>query len=206
GQPSNDAQGYLELFGHQINQGHLAQELWSQIDNAALKGDIATIEKTVDETKSEIAQTVNKTLENQSTTIQQIQRVQRDTDNALNAMWAVKLQRMQDGRLYIAGIGSGIENTPEGIQSQILMMADRIAMINPANGNTIPLMVAQGDQLFMNEVLMKRASIDFGEITGNLRSSGFGRVGDGGWDLSRELNCFRSDDNNNVIRVKMGKL
>lgn len=158
GQPSNDAQGYLELFGHQINQGHLAQELWSQIDNAALKGDIATIEKTVDETKSEIAQTVNKTLENQSTTIQQIQRVQRDTDNALNAMWAVKLQRMQDGRLYIAGIGSGIENTPEGIQSQILMMADRIAMINPANGNTIPLMVAQGDQIFMNEVLVKYLS------------------------------------------------
>ncbi|EJW7171533.1 DUF1983 domain-containing protein, partial [Salmonella enterica] len=158
GQPSNDARGYLEFFDHQINQTHLAQELWSQIDNAALKGDIATIEKTVDETKSEIAQTVNKTLENQSTTIQQIQRVQRDTDNALNAMWAVKLQRMQDGRLYIAGIGSGIENTPEGIQSQILMMADRIAMINPANGNTIPLMVAQGDQIFMNEVLVKYLS------------------------------------------------
>lgn len=158
GQPSNDARGYLEFFDHQINQTHLAQELWSQIDNAALKGDIATIAKTVDETKSEIAQTVNKTLENQSTTIQQIQRVQRDTDNALNAMWAVKLQRMQDGRLYIAGIGSGIENTPEGIQSQILMMADRIAMINPANGNTIPLMVAQGDQIFMNEVLVKYLS------------------------------------------------
>ncbi|EMT0827743.1 host specificity protein J [Salmonella enterica] len=158
GQPSNDARGYLELFGHQINQGHLAQELWSQIDNAALKGDIATIEKTVDETKSEIAQTVNKTLENQSTTIQQIQRVQRDTDNALNAMWAVKLQRMQDGRLYIAGIGSGIENTPEGIQSQILMMADRLVMINPANGNTVPVFVAQGDQIFMNEVLVKYLS------------------------------------------------
>lgn len=158
GQPSNDARGYLEFFDHQINQTHLAQELWSQIDNAALKGDIATIEKTVDETKSEIAQTVNKTLENQSTTIQQIQRVQRDTDNALNAMWAVKLQRMQDGRLYIAGIGSGIENTPEGIQSQILMMADRLVMINPANGNTVPVFVAQGDQIFMNEVLVKYLS------------------------------------------------
>ncbi|EMT5614377.1 host specificity protein J [Salmonella enterica] len=158
GQPSNDARGYLEFFDHQINQTHLAQELWSQIDNAALKDDIATIEKTVDDTKSEIAQTVNKTLENQSTTIQQIQRVQRDTDNALNAMWAVKLQRMQDGRLYIAGIGSGIENTPEGIQSQILMMADRLVMINPANGNTVPVFVAQGNQLFMNEVLVKYLS------------------------------------------------
>ncbi|EAY4680342.1 DUF1983 domain-containing protein [Salmonella enterica subsp. enterica serovar Rubislaw] len=222
GQPSNDAQGYLELFGHQINQWHLAQELWSQIDNAALKGDIATIEKTVDETKSEIAQTVNKTLENQSTTIQQIQRVQRDTDNALNAMWAVKLQRMQDGRLYIAGIGSGIENTPEGIQSQILMMADRLVMINPANGNTVPVFVAQGDQIFMNEVLMKTATIDFANITGQIQSDNF-RPGAPGWRLSRnglvEINSGDGDgrstftgqrlevyDKNNVLQVRIGKL
>lgn len=158
GQCSDDAEGYLEFFSEKIQKTHLAQELWAQIDNSVLKGDIATIEKTVDDTKSEIAQTVNKTLENQSTTIQQIQRVQQDTDNALNAMWAVKLQRMQDGRLYIAGIGSGIENTLEGIQSQILMMADRLVMINPANGNTVPVFVAQGDQIFMNEVLVKYLS------------------------------------------------
>ena len=71
-------------------------------------------------------------------------------------MWAVKLQQTRDGRLYIAGIGAGIENTSDGIQSQILMQADRIAMINPENGNTTPLFVAQGDQLFMNDVFMKR--------------------------------------------------
>ncbi len=71
-------------------------------------------------------------------------------------MWAVKLQQMQDGRLYIAGIGAGIENTPDGMQSQVLLAADRIAMINPANGNTKPMFVGQGDQIFMNEVFLKR--------------------------------------------------
>ncbi len=70
-------------------------------------------------------------------------------------MWAVKLQQMQDGRLYIAGIGAGIENTPAGMQSQVLLAADRIAMINPANGNTKPMFVGQGDQIFMNEVFLK---------------------------------------------------
>ncbi len=71
-------------------------------------------------------------------------------------MWAVKLQQMQDGRLYIAGIGAGIENTPDGMQSQVLLAADRIAMINPANGNTKPMFVGQGDQIFMGQVFLKR--------------------------------------------------
>ncbi|WP_407345695.1 terminase gpA endonuclease subunit [Escherichia coli] len=52
-------------------------------------------------------------------------------------------------------IGAGIENTPDGMQSQVLLAADRIAMINPANGNTKPMFVGQGDQIFMNEVFLK---------------------------------------------------
>ncbi|WP_249436588.1 phage tail tip domain-containing protein, partial [Escherichia coli] len=84
------------------------------------------------------------------------QKVQVDTNNNLNSMWAVKLQQMKDGRLYIAGIGAGIENTPAGMQSQVLLAADRIAMINPANGNTKPMFVGQGDQIFMNDVFLKR--------------------------------------------------
>ncbi|EJK0960783.1 DUF1983 domain-containing protein, partial [Escherichia coli] len=105
---------------------------------------------------NEITQTVNKKLEDQSAAIQQIQKVQVDTNNNLNSMWAVKLQQMKDGRLYIAGIGAGIENTPAGMQSQVLLAADRIAMINPANGNTKPMFVGQGDQIFMNDVFLKR--------------------------------------------------
>lgn len=206
GRSSQDAQGYLEFFDGKIKKTHLAEMLWQQIDNTQLNDELADISKTVSDTKNEIEQTVNKTLEEQSATIRQIQKVQKDTTDDLEAMWAVKLQKMKDGRLYIAGIGAGIENTPAGVQSQILMMADRLVMINPADGNTVPLFVAQGGQIFMNEVLMKKVSVEFGEVTGNLRSPGFGRLGDGGWDLSRELNCFRSDDSNNVIRVKMGKL
>ncbi|WP_347940472.1 phage attachment tail tip protein J [Escherichia coli] len=155
GQPSNDAEGYLDFFKGEIGKTHLAQELWTQIDNGQLAPDLAEIRTSITNVSNEITQTVNKKLENQSAAIQQIQKVQVDTNNNLNSMWAVKLQQMQDGRLYIAGIGAGIENTPAGMQSQVLLAADRIAMINPANGNTKPMFVGQGDQIFMNEVFLK---------------------------------------------------
>ncbi|ELR3232693.1 DUF1983 domain-containing protein, partial [Escherichia coli] len=116
---------------------------------------IAQVRQYVDQKSSEIMTTTDQKLGDQEATIQQIQKVQTDTSNNLNSMWAVKLQQMQDGRLYIAGIGAGIENTPDGMQSQVLLAADRIAMINPANGNTKPMFVGQGDQIFMNEVFLK---------------------------------------------------
>ncbi|WP_063103241.1 phage attachment tail tip protein J [Escherichia coli] len=155
GQPSDDASGYLDFFKGEIGKSHLAQELWTQIDNGQLAPDLAEIRTSITDVSNEITQTVNKKLEDQSAAIQQIQKVQVDTNNNLNSMWAVKLQQMQDGRLYIAGIGAGIENTPDGMQSQVLLAADRIAMVNPANGNTRPMFVGQGDQIFMNEVFLK---------------------------------------------------
>ncbi|WP_370107303.1 host specificity protein J [Escherichia coli] len=156
GRASDDASGYLNFFKGEIGKTHLAQELWTQIDNGQLAPDLAEIRTSITDVSNEITQTVNKKLEDQSAAIQQIQKVQVDTNNNLNSMWAVKLQQMQDGRLYIAGIGAGIENTPDGMQSQVLLAADRIAMVNPANGNTKPMFVGQGDQIFMNDVFLKR--------------------------------------------------
>ena len=156
GRASDDASGYLDFFKGEIGKTHLAQELWTQIDNGQLAPDLTEIRTSITDVSNEITQTVNKKLEDQSAAIQQIQKVQVDTNNNLNSMWAVKLQQMQDGRLYIAGIGAGIENTPDGMQSQVLLAADRIAMVNPANGNTKPMFVGQGDQIFMNDVFLKR--------------------------------------------------
>ncbi|EOK8213790.1 DUF1983 domain-containing protein, partial [Escherichia coli] len=103
GRASDDAEGYLDFFKGEIGKTHLAQELWTQIDNGQLAPDLAEIRTSITNVSNEITQTVNKKLENQSAAIQQIQKVQVDTNNNLNSMWAVKLQQMQDGRLYIAG-------------------------------------------------------------------------------------------------------
>ncbi|EFF5182761.1 host specificity protein J, partial [Escherichia coli] len=99
GQPSDDASGYLDFFKGEIGKTHLAQELWTQIDNGQLAPDLAEIRTSITDVSNEITQTVNKKLEDQSAAIQQIQKVQVDTNNNLNSMWAVKLQQMKDGRL-----------------------------------------------------------------------------------------------------------
>ncbi|HAC6879136.1 TPA_asm: host specificity protein J [Salmonella enterica subsp. enterica serovar Java] len=160
GRASDDADGYLNFFKGQIEQTHLAQSLFSQIDNSLLEPDLAEIRQSVTATKNEIEQVVNKELDNQAATIQQLQQVQKDTDGKLRSMWSVKLQQMSNGQYVIAGLGVGIENTPAGMQSQILMMADRIAMVNPANGNTQPLFVAQGNQLFIGESFIKSVNVN----------------------------------------------
>ncbi|EER8633254.1 host specificity protein J, partial [Escherichia coli] len=156
GQPSNDGEGYLEFFREKIGKLHLAQGLWELIDNSQLADEMAEMKTTITETRNEITQTVSKTLENQSATIQQIQRVQKDTNDDLAALYMLKVQKTKDGIPYVAGIGAGIEDTDGQPLSNILLLADRIAMINPESGNSTPLFVAQGNQLFMNDVFLKR--------------------------------------------------
>ncbi|EGZ2875290.1 host specificity protein J, partial [Escherichia coli] len=156
GQPSNDGEGYLEFFREKIGKLHLAQGLWELIDNSQLADEMAEMKTSITETRNEITQTVNKTLENQSATIQQIQRVQKDTNDDLAALYMLKVQKTKDGIPYVAGIGAGIEDTDGQPLSNILLLADRIAMINPESGNSTPLFVAQGNQLFMNDVFLKR--------------------------------------------------
>ncbi|EOX2058512.1 phage tail protein [Escherichia coli] len=156
GRASNDAAGYLEFFREKIGKTHLAEALWAEIDNSQLKDEMAEMKTTITETRNEITQTVNKTLEDQSATIQQIQRVQTGTNNDLAALYMLKVQKTKDGIPYVAGIGAGIEDADGQPLSNILLQADRIAMINPENGNTTPLFVAQGNQLFMNDVFLKR--------------------------------------------------
>ncbi|EFZ5344558.1 TPA: host specificity protein J [Shigella sonnei] len=202
GRASDDAEGYLDFFKGEIGKTHLAQELWTQIDNGQLAPDLAEIRTSITDVSNEITQTVNKKLEDQSAAIQQIQKVQVDTNNNLNSMWAVKLQQMQDGRLYIAGIGAGIENTPDGMQSQVLLAADRIAMINPANGNTKPMFVGQGDQIFMNEVFLKRLTAP--TITSGGNPPAFSLTSDGrltakNADISGSVNANSGTLNNVTI-------
>ncbi|HHQ8530785.1 TPA: host specificity protein J, partial [Escherichia coli] len=212
GQPSDDASGYLNFFKGEIGKTHLAQELWTQIDNGQLAPDLAEIRTSITGVRNEITQTVNKKLEDQSAAIQQIQKVQVDTNNNLNSMWAVKLQQMQDGRLYIAGIGAGVENTPDGMQSQVLLAADRIAMINPANGNTKPMFVGQGDQIFMNEVFLKYLTAPTITSGGNPPTFSLtpdGRLSAKNADISGNVNANSGTLNNVTINQNcriLGKL
>ncbi|WP_250178709.1 phage tail tip domain-containing protein, partial [Escherichia coli] len=212
GRASNDAEGYLGLFREKIGKLHLAQGLWELIDNSQLADEMAEMKTSITETRNEITQTVSKTLEDQSATIQQIQRVQKDTNDDLAALYMLKVQKTKNGIPYVAGIGAGIEDTDGQPLSNILLLADRIAMINPEDGNTTPLFVAQGNQLFMNDVFLKRlfaASITSSGNPPTFSLTPEGRLTARNADISGNVNANSGTLNNVTINENcrvLGKL
>lgn len=127
GRASDDAEGYLDFFKGQITESHLGQELLEKVELT----------------------------EDNASRLEQFSKEWKDANDKWNAMWGVKIEQTEDGRHYVAGLGLSMEDTPEGKLSQFLVAANRIAFIDPSNGNTTPMFVAQGNQIFMNEVFLK---------------------------------------------------
>lgn len=130
GQASNDAAGYLDFFKGQITESHLGKELLEKVELT----------------------------EDNASRLDEFSKEWQDANGKWNAMWAVKIEQTEDGRHYVAGLGLSMEDTPDGKASQFLVAADRIAFINPKNGNETPGFVMQGDQIFMNEAFLKYLS------------------------------------------------
>ncbi|EHV3938851.1 host specificity protein J [Escherichia coli] len=128
GRASDDAEGYLDFFKGQITESHLGKELLEKVD--LTEGNASRLEEFSKEWK--------------------------DASDKWNAMWGVRIEQTKDGRHYVAGIGLSMEDTEDGKLSQFLVAANRIAFIDPANGNETPMFVAQGNQIFMNDVFLKR--------------------------------------------------
>lgn len=127
GQASNDAAGYLDFFKGEITESHLGKELLEKVELT----------------------------EDNASRLDEFSKEWQDANGKWNAMWGVKIEQTEDGKHYVAGLGLSMEDTEEGKLSQFLVAADRIAFINPANGNETPMFVAQGNQIFMNEVFLK---------------------------------------------------
>ncbi|WP_157940807.1 host specificity protein J, partial [Escherichia coli] len=90
--------------------------------------------------------------EDNASKLEEFSKEWKDANDKWNAMWGVKFEQTKDGKHYVAGIGLSMEDTV----SQFLVAANRIAFIDPANGNETPMFVAQGNQIFMNDVFLKR--------------------------------------------------
>ncbi|HAM9382261.1 TPA: DUF1983 domain-containing protein [Escherichia coli] len=128
GQASDDASGYLDFFKGQITESHLGKELLEKVELT----------------------------EDNASKLEEFSKEWKDASDKWNAMWGVKIEQTEDGRHYVTGLGLSMEDTEEGKLSQFLVAANRIAFIDPANGNETPMFVAQGNQIFMNDVFLKR--------------------------------------------------
>lgn len=174
GQASNDAAGYLDFFKGQITESHLGKELLEKVELT----------------------------EDNASRLEEFSKEWQDANGKWNAMWGVKIEQTGDGRHYVAGLGLSMEDTPDGKASQFLVAADRIAFINPQNGNQTPGFVMQGDQIIMNEIFLKYLSAP--TITSGGNPPAFSLTPDGrltakNADISGHINAISGALNNVVI-------
>ncbi|ECE6502978.1 host specificity protein J [Salmonella enterica subsp. salamae] len=174
GQARNDAAGYLDLIKGKITESHLGKELLEKVELT----------------------------EDNASRLDEFSKEWQDANGKWNAMWGVKIEQTGDGRHYVAGLGLSMEDTPDGKASQFLVAADRIAFINPQNGNQTPGFVMQGDQIFMNEAFLKYLSAP--TITSGGNPPAFSLTPDGrltakNADISGHINAISGALNNVVI-------
>ncbi|HHU4808437.1 TPA: phage attachment tail tip protein J [Escherichia coli] len=184
GQPSDDAEGYLNFYKGLINKTHLGKELLEKVELT----------------------------EDNASKLEEFSKEWKDASDKWNAMWGVKIEQTKDGKHYVAGIGLSMEDTEEGKLSQFLVAANRIAFIDPSNGNTRPMFVGQGDQIFMNDVFLKRLTAP--TITSGGNPPAFSLTPDGrltakNADISGSVNANSGTLNNVTINENcrvLGKL
>ncbi|ELH6696749.1 host specificity protein J, partial [Escherichia coli] len=184
GRASDDAEGYLDFFKGQITESHLGKELLEKVELT----------------------------EDNASRLEQFSKEWKDANDKWNAMWGVKIEQTKDGKHYVAGIGLSMEDTEEGKLSQFLVAANRIAFIDPANGNETPMFVAQGNQIFMNDVFLKRLTAP--TITSGGNPPAFSLTPDGrltakNADISGNVNANAGTLNNVTINENcriLGKL
>ena len=184
GRASDDAEGYLDFFKGKITESHLGKELLEKVDLT----------------------------EDNASRLDQFSKEWKDANDKWNAMWGVKIEQTEDGKHYVAGLGLSMEDTEEGKLSQFLVAANRIAFIDPSNGNTRPMFVGQGDQIFMNDVFLKRLTAP--TITSGGNPPAFSLTPDGrltakNADISGNVNANSGTLNNVTINENcrvLGKL
>ncbi|WP_260524188.1 host specificity protein J [Serratia sp. PL7] len=106
----------------------------------------------------------------------------------LKDMWAVKVGKTADGKMYTAGIGVGVENTPTGMQSQVLMLADRFAFLNMTNGVVSTPFAIDSGQTFINSAFIKDGTITNAKIGEYIQSDNYNWDYQTGWSINKNGN------------------
>lgn len=160
------------------------------------------------------------TVNGQTAAINQTAQAVADVNGNLSAMYNIKVAVDANGRQYAAGMGIGVENTPSGMQSQVLFVADRFAVMAQAGGSVSLPFVIQNGQTFIRDTFIQDGTISNAKIGNFIQSNNY-VAGSAGWKLDKggnfEINgvagggrmlisstLIRIYDSNNVLRVRMG--
>ncbi|MFY4331210.1 phage tail protein [Enterobacter hormaechei] len=125
------------------------------------------------------------TVNGQSAAIVQNSQVTADINNNLNAMYSIKVAIDSNGNQYAAGMGIGVQNTPSGMQTQVLFLADRFAVMSQAGGAvTLPFVIQNGQTVIRNTVIGE-GTIDNTKIGSYIQSTTWDGTGNVGWHINK---------------------
>ncbi|EUM46585.1 phage protein [Enterobacter sp. MGH 37] len=163
------------------------------------------------------------TVNGQSAAIIQNSQVSADINNNLNAMYSIKVAVDANGKQYAAGMGIGVQNTPAGMQSQVLFLADRFAVMTQAGGAVTLPFVIQNGQVFIRDTFIQDGTISNAKIGNFIQSNNY-VAGSVGWKLDKSgtfenygstagegamkqtNQTISVKDGSNVLRVQVGRL
>ena len=141
----------------------------------------------------------------------------------LKAMYSIKVGLSSNGQLYAAGMGIGVENTPSGMQSQVIFLADRFAVTHQAGATVTLPFVIQNGQVFIRDALIGDGTISNAKIGNYIQSNNY-VAGSVGWRLDKggtfenygstagEGSMKQTNqtisvrDSRNVLRVQIGRI
>ena len=125
------------------------------------------------------------TVNGQSAAIIQNSQVSADINKNLNAMYSIKVAVDSNGNQYAAGMGIGVQNTPSGMQSQVLFVADRFAVMAQAGGAVSLPFVIQNGQTFIRDTFIQDGTISNAKIGSYIQSSTWDGTGNVGWHINK---------------------
>ncbi|WRW33775.1 host specificity protein J [Enterobacter wuhouensis] len=163
------------------------------------------------------------TVNGQTAAISQTAQAVADVNGKISAMYNIKVGVSSNGQYYAAGMGIGVENTPNGMQSQVIFLADRFAVTTQA-GSTVSLpFVIQNGQTFIRDTFIQDGTISNAKIGNYIQSNNY-VAGSVGWRLDKSgtfenygstanegamkqtNQTISVKDGSNVLRVQVGRL
>lgn len=190
------------------------------------RADILTVKKTIatnDQAYAQKFEQIQATVDNNTAVVQQTSTALADTNGKLSAQYSVKVAVDSNGRQYAAGMGIGVENSPSGMQTQVLFLADRFAVMSQVGTTPKTFFAIQNGQTIINQAFIGDATITSAMIAAYIESTNY-VAGATGWRLSKDgtfenngyepgngrmvqsNNQISVYDGNGVLRVRMGKL
>ena len=125
------------------------------------------------------------TVNGQTAAINQTAQAVADVNGNLNAMYNIKVAVDANGRQYAAGMGIGVQNTPSGMQSQVLFIADRFAVMAQAGGNVSLPFVIQNGQTFIRDTFIQDGTINNAKVGNYIQSNTWDGTGNVGWHINK---------------------